>query len=123
VAHIYLDHDLDRRVQPELQTLGHDVVHTRELRLERGDDATQLLTAARAQRVLVTHNERDYKLLQRAWILWPAPMEHSGILVVPQQRWLPPEMASRLDQFFRASALLTNELWWWTVAHGWLRFT
>ena len=122
MSSFYLDHDLERHVQSALEALGHSVVRTRELGLERADDATQLLRAAQTNRVLVTHNERDFKLLQRAWRQWAVPFHHSGVLVIPQQRWKPDDAAARIDRFVRSGQPLTDELYWWTVDRGWLRY-
>ena len=69
----YLDHDLDRRVPAALEAYGYSVVRTRELGLERAGDATQVLRASQDNRIFVTHNGRDFKLLQRAWRLWAVP--------------------------------------------------
>ena len=71
---------------------------------------------------LVTHNERDFKLLQRAWRLWPAPVRHAGVLVIPQQRWTPSQTAEEMDRFVQSGQPLANELYWWTVGRGWVRF-
>ena len=122
MATFYLDHDLVRQVQSALQARGHHAVRTRELGHERADDAAQLFFAARAGYVLVTHNERDFKLLQRAWRRWPAPLRHAGVLVIPQQRWTADQAAEELDQFVQSGRPLTDELYWWTVDRGWVRF-
>jgi hypothetical protein len=122
VASFYLDHDLNRQVKAALEALGHQVIRTRDLQLERADDATQLLTAARRGAMLVTHNERDYTLLHRAWRLWPAPLAHAGVLVIPQQRWSPAEAARQIDGFVRSGQPLPNDLYRWTPARGWQRF-
>jgi hypothetical protein len=100
--------------------LGHVAVRTRELRLDRADDAAQLLTAAQRGWVFVTHNGRDFKLLHTAWRLWPAPLQHAGVLVIPQHRWSAPETAERLDRFVNSGAVLTNELYEWTATRGWM---
>ena len=118
----YLDHDLDRRIKAALEERGHHAIRTRDLRFERADDATQLYTAARMGCALVTHNERDFKLLQRAWRLWPAPVRHAGVLVIPQQRWTPSQTAEELDRFVQSGQPLANELYWWTVGRGWVLF-
>jgi hypothetical protein len=122
VTTFYLDHDVSAAIKTELAAQGHDVIRTRDLGLERADDATQLFRAAQAGYVLVTHNERDYKLLQRAWRLWPAPFPHFGILIIPQQRWTAVRTAEELDRFVQTGQALQNELFWWTNDRGWVRF-
>ena len=122
MAALYFDHNVDRRWKPSLEQAGHSVVLTREVHLERADDALQLLTAARRGYVLVTHNEADFKLLQKAWRQWSVAMQHAGILVVPQQRWAPDEAAQHLGSLLASGLPLVNELYWWTPEHGWRRY-
>lgn len=122
MALFYLDNDIDRHIKDALEARGHEALRTRDEHLERADDATQLLRAAQTGRILVTHNERDFKLLQRAWRIWPAPVRHAGIIVIPQQRWPPTEAAERIDGFVRGDPLLVDELYWWTVDRGWVRY-
>ena len=61
-------------------------------------------------------------MLQGAWRLWPAPPRHAGILVIPQQRWSAAAAAERIDGFVRGEPPLLDELYWWTVGHGWMRY-
>ena len=42
MAALYFDHNVDRRWKPSLEQAGHSVVLTREVHLERADDALQL---------------------------------------------------------------------------------
>jgi hypothetical protein len=122
VAGLYFDHNVDRRWKPPLEQSGHSVVLTRDLHLERADDALQLLTAAERGYVIVTHNEADFKLLQKAWRQWPVAIHHAGILVAPQRRWSPEEAAQRLASILLAGSPLTDELYWWTPEHDWRRY-
>jgi hypothetical protein len=122
VASFYLDHDVSIQLQLALEAFRHDVVTTRDLRDQRANDAEQLHTAARAGRVLVTHNRVDFALLHQAWCLWPAPLQHSGILVIPQQRWSATEAAAELDGFIRTGLSLINALYIWTPSRGWISY-
>jgi Domain of unknown function (DUF5615) len=66
---------------------GHDVVSARDLSSERLPDDAQLLATVRSDRVFVTHNRADFKLLHDAWLTWPAAFglalpSHPGILVL-----------------------------------------
>ncbi len=73
-----------------------------------------LLTAARASRILVTRNWRDFRLLHRAWRDWGVPLGHAGILIIPQPPfWSFRQAAAELQvigQQVDAGATLTNEL-------------
>jgi hypothetical protein len=99
VTTFYHDHDVSAAIKIELAAQGYDAIRTRDLEPERADDATPLFRDAQAGYVLVTHHERDYKLLQRAWRLWPAPLSHSGVLIIPQQRWAAVRTAEELMRF------------------------
>jgi predicted nuclease of predicted toxin-antitoxin system len=84
----YLDNDLAAGVALSLRTAGHVAISARDLRLRRATDDEQLLVAADAGRVFVTHNEDDFTLLHDAWRKWfsakGVQAQHAGILVVPQ---------------------------------------
>jgi hypothetical protein len=64
----------------------------------------------------------DFALLHQAWCLWPAPLQHSGILVIPQQRWSATEAAAELDDFIRTGLSLINALYIWTPSRGWISY-
>ena len=122
MASFYLDHDVSARLKQALEVLGHDVITTRSLGDQRANDAQQLFTAAHNWRLLVTHNRADFELLHQAWCLWPAPLPHAGILVIPQQRWLAPEAAAELDRFIQTGVPVINLLYIWTPSRGWIRY-
>jgi len=122
VAAFYLDHDVANGTEETLRALGYGATTTRELHFQRVSDAEQLLIAARSSWTLVTHNGKDFRLLQKARRLWPGPFAHAGILIVPQQRWAAAETAARLDRFIRSGLLLINELYAWSPSRGWARY-
>lgn len=73
------------RIADELNTRGHDAISIKKHQLRGSGDEVILFEAAQEGRCVVTHNEKDFKLLHRAWLRWPLSMEHAGILVVPQK--------------------------------------
>ena len=105
-----------------LEADGHDVATARRLRLTSAPDDKMLLTAATMGRILLTHNERDFLLLQRAWLRRPvfwgvstAP-EHAGILALPQVPTVRyPFIVRAVGLFVAARPRPTNEM------HAWRR--
>jgi hypothetical protein len=74
---------------------GFDAVTTTQLGRKGSSDPRQLKYASETARVLVTHNNRDYRMLHEALVLWAEEWgvldrrRHSGILIIdqgPQQR-------------------------------------
>ncbi len=118
----YLDEDIDVAIQAALHKRGYDVVTIRDRGNRQAKDAAHMLAAARDGRVFVTHSATDFKLLQEAWHIWPVALQHAGILVMPQQRWLAEEAAEQLDRFVRSGVDLTNELYQWKPSRGWTRY-
>lgn len=88
MADVYLDEDVWLQLADDLRLQGHAVVTYRDHRLRGASDALHLLTAAQEQRVLVTCNRRDFRLLHDAWHYWTAAWgvatQHAGIIVVDQ---------------------------------------
>lgn len=88
MARFYVDNDIARRVVSHLEVAGHDALAAWDARLDGATDDEQFLFAVQQQRILLTHNERDFLLLHDAWRrwtqVWNLTESHSGILVVPQ---------------------------------------
>lgn len=90
MARFYFDEDISFQVVGLLRAVGHDVETVDDSKLREAKDHEQLLHAFQTERLLVTHNSKDFVLLHLAWIRWsavwnvdPLPM-HPGILVIPQ---------------------------------------
>ncbi len=118
MARFHFDQNVALDVAVLVRHVGHDVVTTGEAGLLDADDDVHLLAAARAGRILVTHNRRDFRLLHRAWQRWTRDwrvlMGHAGILIIPQPPfWSFHQAAGELDvmgQRVDAGRALTNEL-------------
>lgn len=127
MAAFYLDNDTSNEVVGLLETKGHAVLHTRWYGQARATDDQQVLTALRLNRILVTHNARDFILVHRAWRLWPSSFgvdwpRHPGILIIPQPADLPtPQAVEALDRFVRSGRPLLDQLYRLHVAGGWRR--
>jgi hypothetical protein len=126
MAAFQLDHNVPAQLRIMLRAAGHDVVDAREQGLERAPDPDVLLDAAQAGRLLVTHNQRHFTVLHRAWCLWPIALDvspvptHAGIMLLPQPpRATPADLARAIEAALAGGATLTNQLWRWAPSRGW----
>jgi hypothetical protein len=128
VASIYLDADVDQANEMPFLVRGHEVLTTKQAGRLRAHDDEQLAFAAETRRIFITHNGKDYLLLQRAWRHWsdlwnvtPRPI-HSGILVIPQQSPLAIEqIALEVDAFIRSGIQLATRYFDFSVGHRWVQ--
>jgi uncharacterized protein (DUF433 family) len=81
-ARVFLDEDVHPSLAPALRRHGFDAVHAGEVGRRSHSDAEQLAFAAAEQRVLVTHNRRDFLALARQW--WDRHAHHAGIVYARQ---------------------------------------
>ena len=116
MARFHLDHNVSQKIAPLLRTGGHDVVTARELRMEASGDEVHLLAAAKSDRILITYNVKDFRLLHDAWQRWSqdwnVTRRHAGILIIPDS-WLAPHATEQLDAFVQAVPSVVNELHEW----------
>jgi hypothetical protein len=124
VARLYLDSDVSRWLAPALRAAGHDTTTAHAEGRPGGSDDEQLLFAAQAGRVLLTHNRDDFVLLHGAWRRWPAAWgvaapAHPGILVLDHRPET--ELTGAVDAFLgRAAPVpLVGALYWWRARLGW----
>jgi hypothetical protein len=114
MARIFADHMIPREVVERLRTFGHDAVASRDLALDDFADDVQILAAASTQRVLITHDIKDFEKLHDAWRRWSAAwqvsVQHAGILIVPQGRPVQ-ETVDAIDRFIDSGVNLTNKLY------------
>ncbi len=109
-----------------LRSLGHGVVWAKEYQRPGTTDEFHLVSAVQWGRIFVTHNERDFVLLHRAWVAWPRALKiawpvHRGVLVIPQPPTLPIEQAaSQIDAFPRTAPSLANAYYIWKRGLGWV---
>lgn len=120
---IYTDHNVSLLLAQRLRARGQTVTTARDLGLERAPDTEHVLVASRHAWLLLTHNERDFKLLQDGWHRWSAAwnvsVEHAGIIVIPQ--WAPPRADTMVTTFLAGRPQLMNELYLWRSSVGWMR--
>jgi len=121
---LHLDHNVSRYVGPLLQTRGHGVVLSRDIGADTLTDDAVLLSAVRANRILVTHNRNDFRMLHDAWLTWPAAFgvelpPHPGILVMDVAP--PADLAAVLIELLASTSAgsLANTILWWHRRDGW----
>jgi hypothetical protein len=126
VARFYLDEDVSERLLAPLQVKGHEATSAGKLQHKGLSDARQLLYAAQSQRALVTHNAKDYILLQDAWKSWATAWNalpaarHAGLLIVYTSKGLNATIiADEIDRFVTSTNDLGNRLFAWHLADGW----
>lgn len=79
---LLLDEDVRLLLAKTLRQRGFDARHVVELRRDALSDAEQLAFAVTQRRAILTHNIRDYTLLDREYRL--KRQSHRGILVSDQ---------------------------------------
>ncbi len=126
VADFFLDADIAPELGRQLERQGHSVRTTRqESQLDASDDV-QLLVATNLGRFLITHNERDFILLSRAWRSFArqwnvTPADHAAIIAVPQSRHLPHwRAATEIDSLVRTQHHVWGHLFSYSLKWGWI---
>ncbi len=113
MADFYIDADVSAALAPGLEFWGHIARTAYDLGLRHNSDDQHLLLAAQNSWIFVTCNRRDFILLHDAcvrWtVAWQMPVQHAGILVVPQEPPMP--LARDIDRFMQASPALANQLY------------
>jgi hypothetical protein len=128
VVRLYRDENVDRLLIVLLRATGFDVVFSRDVFPSGTSDHLHLLSAAQTQRILVTHDKEDFRLLYFAWHDWfaafavlPRP-RHAGILRLPQSPGLATRQAAQLLQMLLDGApedVVANRLLEWSPMQGW----
>ena len=79
---LLLDEDVWLGLAGTLRDRGFDVVHVYEVQRGEMSDADQLAYAAQENRVLLTHNAKDFERLAAEYFFGARP--HAGLIVSPQ---------------------------------------
>lgn len=77
-ARVYLDHNIDVQLAFDLRRNGFDVIYASEVGNERATDEEHLRWAAADGRVLVTYDQRDFRVLAKEWA--ENGRDHAGIV-------------------------------------------
>src|SRR5712692_2714313 len=82
MARLYLDECVPLPLAPLLTQHGHDVTTAMQIGLRSLNDPFHLKYATEQQRILITTNQSDFRLLHRFWIT----MQSWNVLSFPHQR-------------------------------------
>jgi predicted nuclease of predicted toxin-antitoxin system len=130
VARFYLDENLPEYLVICLQELGHDAVSTTQVGQKGLSDPEQLLLSRQMDRILITFNSDDFRMLHTAWIVWSRAWnsvhsQHAGILVLRQEQpaLRPKELAPVIDKIANLADDFTNRIWLWNRVEGWREAT
>jgi hypothetical protein len=123
---LYLDENVSRTLHLLLLAAGHDVLAADLIGAKGLSDAWHLRYARRAGRVLITYNNRDFRLLRETVTYWAQDWgidlarRHAGILVIPEPGFLTNAEAARLiEQLAAAEQSLANRLFIYKAKVGW----
>ena len=107
----YFDEDSAKHLLVSaLRTHAIDVVTSLETGMNARDDEAQLTMAASQDRVLVSANVCDFAALHREWL--EQGQSHSGILIIPQQRYSTGEIVRRFVRLATARVDWKNGLYY-----------
>jgi len=127
VPPLYFDHDVSAIISRSLRRSSYDVVTASEIGLTRAGDHEQVTAAAELNRVLISYNAKDFRLLHDAWRrwsdLWGVGRSHAGILIILQSpAWSAARAVREIIQFFEFEVTIENELYeWWRDSRQWER--
>ena len=86
----YLDENMAEGLAAALRGLGLDTIITAEMGRKGATDPHQPMSAVEPDRVLITHNNADFRMLHEALFLWASRWNvldrrrHPGILIIEQ---------------------------------------
>lgn len=91
-AKLYLDEDVDVLIATLVRARGFEVETTTQAENIAASDERQLIYAADANSVMVTHNRVDFEILYEEW--HNSNTQHSGIVIAVRRN--PYDVAERL---------------------------
>ena len=92
---LYLDEDTQSQALiTALRARALTVLTTTEAGLTAQTDEAQLRFATSRDLVVVTSNVADFAAIHAQWL--GNDLEHAGIIIIPQQKWGPGELALRM---------------------------
>ncbi len=107
----YFDEDCTQhRLIAALRSHTLDVTTSLDSGMNARDDESQLTFAAGQGRILVSYNARDFASLHLDWL--EHGRSHSGILILPQQRYSTGEIVRRMLGLATSGWLLTNRIYY-----------
>lgn len=119
MAALYLDADIGPTLCRLLLDRSHDVLTAADVDMRLADDADHLAYATESDRVLVTHNGKDYFTLCKGWHAWRrrwglTHLPHAGVISIPQHPYVPNlQSTDNIERLLASSAPLWNGLWFY----------
>jgi hypothetical protein len=111
VVRFYFDEDsAEHRLIAALRSHAINVVTALDEGMQARDDESHLRLASAQGRILVSANTRDFASLHRTWL--EQGWSHSGILIIPQQRYSTGEIVRRILRVVSSRADFAGALYY-----------
>jgi len=123
MARLYLDECVPLPLALLLAQHGHDVTTAMQLGLRSLNDPFHLKYAVEQNRILVTTNQSDFRLLHRFWITlqsWNVLSSlHQGILSAAIRQLDEQAFAQAITNHLAQQGTVINMFWMWDPTTGW----
>jgi predicted nuclease of predicted toxin-antitoxin system len=123
MARLYLDECVPLPLAPLLTHYSHDVVTAMQLGLRSRNDPFHFKYATDQERVLVTTNQSDFRLLHRFWITlqsWNVlSSSHHGTLSTAIRQLDEQAFAQAITDHLAQQGAVSNTFWMWDPVTGW----
>src|SRR5712691_3775026 len=123
MARLYLDECVPLPLAPLLTQHGHDVTTAMQIGLRSLNDPFHLKYATEQQRLLITTNQSDFRLLHRFWITMQSwnvlSFPHQGILSTAIRQLDEQAFAQAITDHLSQQGMIVNTFWMWDPAAGW----
>ncbi|NOT56276.1 MAG: DUF5615 family PIN-like protein [Deltaproteobacteria bacterium] len=123
MARLYLDECVPLPLASLLTQHGHDVVTVMQLGLRGYNDPLHFKQATEHQRILVTTNQSDFRLLHRFWITMQSwnvmASPHQGVVATAIRQLDEQAFAQAITDHLAQQGVILNAFWMWDAASGW----
>ena len=120
---LYLDECVPLALTPRLSQHGHDVTTAMQLGLRQRNDPFHCKYASTQERILITTNQSDFRLLHRFWITMQAwdvlASPHAGILATAIRQLDEQAFAQAITDHLSQQGMVMHTFWMWDPATGW----
>jgi predicted nuclease of predicted toxin-antitoxin system len=122
MAKLYLDECVPLPLADLLTQQSHDVTTAMQLGLRQRNDPFHFKYAAAQERILITTNQSDFRLLRRFWITlqsWDVLVSpHQGILATAIRQLDEQAFAQAITDHLCQRGTVMNTFWMWDPATG-----
>jgi predicted nuclease of predicted toxin-antitoxin system len=123
MAKLYLDECVSLSLTPLLSQYGHDVTTAMQLGLRQRNDPFHFKYASTQERILITTNQSDFRLLHRFWITMQAwdvlVSSHAGLLTTAIRHLDEQAFAQAITAHLSQQGMGMHTFWMWDPATGW----